>query len=258
LSDRVSPTSASPSTDVDVLAVGAHPDDVELTCGGTLAAFAKRGLRTAILDLTRGEAGTRGDPATRAREAADAARILGAAFRVTLDLGDGGLRTDRASELEVIDVVRRCRPRLVIAPLPDDRHPDHVRAGRLVADAAFYAGLRTLATAHPAHRPQQVVYVPSHFVADPTFLVDVSDVFDTKLEAIRAYKSQFHDAASAEPQTYISTPDFLEGVVAQARSFGRMGTVAYAEAFVSRRPPTLADPIAAFEGYEPGFERGSR
>ncbi len=238
---------------VEILAVGAHPDDVELGCGGTLALLSRRGRSVGILDLTRGEAGTRGTPETRAAEAADSARILGALFRDGLDLGDGNLRVDRAAELEVIAVIRRRRPRLVFAPLPSDRHPDHVRAGRLVADAAFYAGLRSLDTGLPPHRPQQVVYYPSTFLAEPTFLVDVTGTLETKLAAVRAFRSQFFDPASKEPATFISSPEFLEGVTARARAFGRLANVGAAEGFVSPRPPLLADPLAAFDGFEPGF-----
>lgn len=239
---------------VDILAVDAHPDDVELGCAGTLLAVAASGRRFGILDLTRGEAGTRGTPETRATEAKEAARILGAAFRQTLDLGDGNLRTDRAAELEIIGVIRRCRPRLVLAPFPADRHPDHARAGRLVTDASFYAGLRSLPMNLPAHRPQQVVYYPSVFLSALSFLVDVSAVFARKLEAIRAYRSQFYDPGSAEPDTYISSKAFLDGITSRAQAFGRLANVAYAEGFVSSLPPTLRDPVLAFEGYEPGFE----
>lgn len=241
------------SETVEILAVGAHPDDVELGCGGTLALLARAGRSVGILDLTRGEAGTRGTPETRAAEAAEAARLLGACFRDGLDLGDGNLKTDRAAELEVIEVVRRRRPRLVFAPLPNDRHPDHVRAGRLVTDAAFYAGLRALETGLPPHRPQQVVYFPSTFLAEPTFLVDVTGTLDVKLAAVRAFRSQFFDPASKEPATFISSPEFLEGVTARARAFGRLANVGAAEGFVSPRPPLLADPLAAFDGFEKGF-----
>lgn len=241
------------SETVEILAVGAHPDDVELGCGGTLALLARAGRSVGILDLTRGEAGTRGTPETRAAEAAEAARLIGARFRDGLDLGDGNLKTDRAAELEVIEVVRRRRPRLVFAPLPNDRHPDHVRAGRLVTDAAFYAGLRALETRLPPHRPQQVVYFPSTFLAEPTFLVDVTGTLDVKLAAVRAFRSQFFDPASKEPATFISSPEFLEGVTARARAFGRLANVGAAEGFVSPRPPLLADPLAAFDGFEKGF-----
>lgn len=238
---------------VEILAVGAHPDDVELGCGGTLARLARAGRSVGILDLTRGEAGTRGTPETRAAEAGEAARLIGARFRDGLDLGDGNLRTDRAAELEVIEVVRRRRPRLVFAPLPNDRHPDHVRAGRLVTDAAFYAGLRALETGLPPHRPQQVVYFPSTFLAEPTFLVDVTETLEVKLAAVRAFRSQFFDPGSREPATFISSPEFLEGVTARARAFGRLANVGAAEGFVSPRPPLLSDPLTAFDGFEKGF-----
>ena len=242
---------------VDVLAFGAHPDDLELGCGGTLAALARRGYRVGVCDLTRGEAGTRGTPETRAEEARRAAALLGAAFRVTLDLGDGGLRTDRAAELEVIGVVRRARPRLVLGPWESDRHPDHVRASRLVTEAAWYAGLTALGTDEAAHRPQQVVYYLSSLLAVPTFLVDVTATFETKLEALRAYRSQFHAPEAKGPETYVSTAGFWDGITARARVFGRMIGTPYAEGFLSRVPPRLDDPVAAFEGFEPVSNQGN-
>lgn len=240
---------------VDVLAFGAHPDDVELGCGGTLAALAARGYGIGICDLTRGEAGTRGSAEERAAEAERAAEILGAAFRVSLDLGDGNLRTDRSAELEVIGVVRQARPRLAFAPWEAGRHPDHVRASRLVTEASWYSGLRSLETGLPAHRPQQVLYYRSSPVGEPAFVVDITAVFETKIAAIRAFRSQFHDPASAEPETYISTAGFFEGIAAQARALGRIASVPYAEAFFARLPPRVDDPVAAFEGYEPGFPK---
>lgn len=240
---------------VEVLAIGAHPDDVELGCGGTLARLAAEGRPFAILDLTRGEAGTRGTPQTRAAEAAEAARILGAAERIGLDLGDGDLATDRAAQLAVIGVIRRLAPRLVLAQHAHDRHADHVRASGLATEAAFYAGLRSIPGV--AHRPQQVVYYASSYPIVPTFLVDVSATFERKLAAIRAYRTQFHDpeAPREGPETYVSTRAFFDGITARAREHGRLANVAYAEGFVSVVPPLLADPVAAFEGYEPGFPR---
>jgi bacillithiol biosynthesis deacetylase BshB1 len=243
---------------VDVLAFGPHPDDVELGCGGTLALLAGRGRGVGIVDLTRGEMATRGTPEIRAAEAAEAARRLGARFRANLDLGDGDLRTDRAAQLLVIEVVRLSRPRLVLAPFPEDRHPDHERAGRLVAEAAWYAGLAKLETGLPAHRPDQVVFYAAYALLTPTFLVDVTGSFEAKRAALRAYKSQFFDAAqtgaagSREPETYVSTESFWNGVEARARAYGRVANVAYAEGFVSKAPPTLADPAGAFAGYEGG------
>jgi bacillithiol biosynthesis deacetylase BshB1 len=237
---------------VDVLAFSPHPDDAELGCGGTLAALARRGLSFGIVDLTRGEMATRGTPEIRAREAREAARILGARFRETLDLGDGGLRTDRAAELRVVEAVRRARPRVVLAPFPTDRHPDHARAGRLVSEAAWYAGLAKLGTELPPHRPDQILYYATYVLVMPTFLVDVSATFVTKVAALRAYRSQFHDPNSGEPETYVSSKGFFEGIEARARALGRIANVEYAEGFVSNAPPTLADPVAAFLGYEGG------
>ena len=243
---------------VDILAVGAHPDDVELGCGGTLATMSSRGRTFGILDLTRGESGTRGTPEIRAKEAAAAAAALGARFRESLDLGDGGLRTDRAAELEVIDVVRRCRPKLVIAPFPSDRHPDHVRASRLTTEASFYAGLRSLARPGQAHRPQSVVYYASSYTQQPSFFVDVTACFEVKMKAIRCFASQFYDPASAEPETVLTQRTFLDAVAARSQAYGRLINAGYAEAYVSPRPPTLWDPVEAFAGYEPGFEGSKR
>jgi bacillithiol biosynthesis deacetylase BshB1 len=237
---------------IEILAFGPHPDDVELGCGGALATLARRGTSFGIVDLTRGEMGTRGTPELRAREAADAAGILGARFRTNLDLGDGDLRTDRAAQRLVVDVVRRARPRLVLAPLVLDRHPDHVRASRLVSDAAWYAGLAKLETGLPPHRPDQVVFYAAYVFASPTFLVDVSASFATKIAALRAYRSQFHDEDSSEPETYVSSKGFFDGIEARSRALGRIANVEYAEGFIANVPPTLADPVAAFLGYESG------
>jgi bacillithiol biosynthesis deacetylase BshB1 len=238
---------------VDVLAIAAHPDDVELTCAGTLLALAARGRRFGIVDLTSGEMGTRGDAAVRAREAKRAGEILGAAFRETLDLGDGGLRTGRAEELAVIDVIRRERPRLVLTSYPQDRHPDHARAGRLVADAAYYAGLRKIETAHPAHRPQQTIYFSTADFHEPNLIVDVTAVWPKRLEAIRAFASQFHDPRSKEPATMLSQETFLRTIEGRARHLGFSVGVEFGEGFLSRRPPRIDDLVACFEGYEAGF-----
>jgi bacillithiol biosynthesis deacetylase BshB1 len=238
---------------VEVLAIAAHPDDVELACAGTLVQWKKRGGRFGIVDLTRGEMGTRGDAATRDREARRAAEILGAEFRETLDFGDGGLRKTRENELALIDVIRREKPRLILTSFPDDRHPDHRRAGELVTDAAFYAGLRRIETRHPAHRPQQTVYYSTAWVHKPTFVVDVTAAMETRRAAVRAYASQFHDPASKDPQPVLSQASFLDTIEARARHFGFMIGAEFGEGFVSKRPPRIDDPVAAFEGSEPGF-----
>ena len=238
---------------VDLLAIAAHPDDVELTCGGTLVKMKARGYRFGIVDLTRGEMGTRGTPEIRGAEAARAAEILGAEFRETLDLGDGGLRRGREEELAVIEVIRREKPRLILTPYPEDRHPDHGRAGQLVTDAAFYAGLRKLETAHPAHRPQQTIYFSTFDARRPDMLVDVTDVIETRRAAMRAFESQFHKEGSTEPETMLAQRSFLDMIEARAREFGAMINVEFAEGFLCRRPPRVEDLVKAFEGTEPGF-----
>jgi bacillithiol biosynthesis deacetylase BshB1 len=235
---------------VDIIFFGAHADDVELSCGGTAAKFVKDGLRIGIVDLTRGEMGTRGTPQTRRRESAAAAKALGATFRESLDFGDGNLCTGRDEELQLIEILRARKPRLVIGPWPDDRHPDHTRTGRIVTDAWFYAGLKSLKTNLPAHRPQAVAYYLQNYMVTPSFVVDVTKTWKTKMKAIAAYKSQFFDPRSKEPQTFISDPKFLEMIDARAKHFGALINVQYGEAFVTKQPPKLDDVIAAYEGRE--------
>jgi bacillithiol biosynthesis deacetylase BshB1 len=238
---------------VDVLAIAAHPDDVELTCGGTLASLKAKGYRFGIVDLTRGEMGTRGTPQIRETEAKRAAEILGADFREALDLGDGGLRRDREAELAVIEVIRREKPRLVLTPYPDDRHPDHRRAGQVVTDAAYYAGTRRLETKHPAHRPQQTLYFSTFEAHQPDFVVDITPFIEVRRAAMRAFASQFHDPSSKEPQTMLAQESFLATIEARARSFGALINVEFAEGFKSRFPPRIDDLVKAFSGHEPGF-----
>ena len=238
---------------VDILAISAHADDVELTCAGTLMQMHERGYRFGIVDLTRGEMGTRGSAEIRAKESQRSAEILGAEFRETLDLGDGGLRTGREEELAVIDVIRREKPRIVLTPYPEDRHPDHRRAGALVADAAFYAGLRKLETAHPAHRPQQTVFFGTFEIQKPIFVVDVTPSIEKRREAILAYRSQFYDPSSSEPETMLSQKGFLEMIEARLRDFGALIGTEFAEGFVTRRPPRIGDLVAAFQGFEAGY-----
>jgi bacillithiol biosynthesis deacetylase BshB1 len=236
---------------VDYLFFGAHPDDVELGCGGTIAKLVKEGATAGIIDLTRGEMGTRGTPAGRKREARNAARILGASFREQLDFGDGGLRTGREEELQVIDVIRRHRPKVVFVMYPDDRHPDHTRTGRIITEASFYAGLRSLESDLPAHRPQAVVYYIQNYMFPPSFVVDVSAAWKTKMRAIAAFQSQFFNAGSKEPQTFISQKGFLDTIEARGRHFGALIGRPYGEAFVTKQPPMIGDVIAAYGGREP-------
>jgi N-acetylglucosamine malate deacetylase 1 len=238
------------SETVDIIFFGAHPDDVELSAGGTAAKCVKDGLKIGIIDLTRGEMGTRGTPQTRKREAAGAARILGATFREQLDFGDGNLQTGREQELQIIEVVRRWRPRLVVVSYPDERHPDHVRTGRIVTEASFYAGLKSLKTDLPAHRPETVLYYLQNYMYPPSFVVDVTRSWKAKMRAVAAYKSQFHDPKSKEPQTFISQAGFLDMIDARGKHFGALIGVQYGEAFVTKQPPKIDNLIGAYTGRE--------
>ena len=236
---------------IDLLFISAHADDTELSCGGTIARMVGQGLRVGLIDLTRGEMGTRGTPRQRAREAADAARILGAAFREHLDFGDGGLRTTRDEELQIIELIRRHRPKVVFSPYPDERHPDHARTGRLVTDASFYAGLRALKTKLPAHRPQVVAYYFQNYMWTPSFVVDVSATWETKMRAVGAFKSQLHNPKSTEPETFISTRKFIDMIEARGKHFGALIGAEYGEAYVTKQPPKLEDIVQAYSGREP-------
>jgi bacillithiol biosynthesis deacetylase BshB1 len=235
---------------VDIIFFGAHPDDLELSCGGTAAKLVKDGLRVGLVDLTRGEMGTRGTPQTRKREAQNAAKVLGATFRTQLDFGDGNLRTGREEELQIIALLRQWQPKLVVAPWPDDRHPDHTRAGRVVTEASFYSGLKSLKTDLPEHRPQTVLYYLQNYMVPPSFVVDVTATWKTKMRSVAAYKSQFYDPKSKEPKTFISDPKFLEMIEARGKHFGALIGVAYGEAFVTKQPPKIDDVIGAYAGRE--------
>jgi N-acetylglucosamine malate deacetylase 1 len=235
---------------VDVLFISAHADDTELSCGGTVAKLVKDGLRVGLVDLTRGEMGTRGTPETRQAEAQASANTLGATFRLTLDFGDGNLRTGRDEELQLIEVIRLHEPKLVVTPYPDERHPDHARTGRVVTDASFYAGLKSLKTDLPAHRPQAVLYYLQNYMFPPSFVVDCTSTWKTKMDAIAAYKSQFFDPKSKEPTTFISDPKFLDMIEARGKHFGALIGAAYGEAFISKQPPKVDDLISAYSGRE--------
>ena len=241
---------------LDVLAIGAHPDDAELGCGGTLALLARAGRRVGLLHLTGGEAGTRGTAGQRRREAEAAAAALGAAELAFLDCGDGALRTGTAEEDAVIAELRRLRPELVLAPSPADRHPDHGRAHRLVADACFYAGLRRRGGGEP-HRPAALFAYMQHDPFEPAFVVDVSAVWDVKQRALDAYESQIHRTGGsaggggddqAAPMTKVSSPEFRLAVTGRAQHFGLLVGAAYGEPFWSPRPLAVRDPLALLPG----------
>jgi bacillithiol biosynthesis deacetylase BshB1 len=241
---------------VDVLAVGTHPDDAELGCGGTLALLARAGRRVGLLHLTCGEAGTRGTPAERRREAEEAAGILGVAELEFLDFGDGALRAGPAEEDALIAVLRRLRPELVFGPTPSDRHPDHARAHRLLADACFYAGLARrgdpVADGAP-HRPAAVFSYMQHDPFEPAFLVDVGATWEVKMRALDAYSSQIHPGGSAPagrpgPPTKVASREFRLAIEGRARHFGLLAGAEFAEPFASRLPLAVADPWQLLPG----------
>ncbi len=236
-------------TKLDALAVGAHPDDVELGCGGTLALLAEAGRRVGIVHLTRGEAGTRGTVEGRRREAERAAAALGAVELELLDCGDGGLRTGPAEEDALIALLRRLRPELVLAPPPVDRHPDHGRACRLVEDACFYAGLARRGEGEP-HRPAAVWSYMGHDSFEPDLVVDVSAVWEAKIAALDAYESQLHQpgAEPAGPPTKVATPEYRLAMEGRARHFGLLVGAARGEPFASRLPLVVRDPLALLPG----------
>lgn len=230
---------------VDVLAIGSHPDDVELGCGGTVALLSRQGLKVGILHLTRGEAGTRGTVEERQAEAAEAARILGATAVEFMDCGDGRLRRGEREEDELIGWLRRWRPELVLGPSPADRHPDHGRAHQLVNDCSYYAGLARRG-AGEAHRPAAVFSYMQHDPFEPSFIVDVSSTWEVKLEALAAHGSQLHQPGQLreEPQTKVASPEFRQAVAGRARHFGLLAGAAYGEPFWSRLPLAVADPMS--------------
>jgi bacillithiol biosynthesis deacetylase BshB1 len=239
---------------LDVLAIGAHPDDVELGCGGTLALLARQGKKVGILHLTRGERGTRGTPEERRTEAENAAKALGAADLDFLDCGDGSLRTGEAEEDALIAKLREWRPEAVLAPSPNDRHPDHSRSYRLAQSACFYAGLRnrcppTSAESGEPFRPGALFSYMQHDPFEPSFIVDVGSAWETKLEALRCYHSQLYQGGSGGgPATKVASREFSLAVEGRARHFGLMINVELGEPFWSRLPLAVADLTAVVPG----------
>lgn len=226
---------------LDILAIAAHPDDVELSCAGTLMVHAQQGMKTGIVDLTQGELGTRGTPEGRLIEAADACKLMGLEVRENLKLADGFFQNTREDQLAVIRAIRKFRPDIVLANAIDDRHPDHGRAAKLIADSCFLAGLRKIETVgddgqpQQAWRPKQVFHFLQDRYHEPDFVVDITPVMDRKIEAIKCFKTQFLAEQDHEPQTYISSPGFFDSVVYRAKMLGKMVGVTYAEGYTSAK-----------------------
>lgn len=219
------------ATKLDILAFGAHPDDVELGCGATIAKHVAAGKIVGIVDLTRGELGTRGSAELRDKEAAKSAEILGVELRENMNFKDGFFANDEAHQLELVKIIREYQPEIVLCNAVSDRHPDHPKGSELVSTACFLAGLRKIETGQKAWRPRMVYhYIQFNNIA-PNFVVDVSDYMEQKIDAVKAFSSQFYDPNSDEPETIISSQGFLDSVRYRAADLGRLSGVGYAEGF---------------------------
>jgi N-acetylglucosamine malate deacetylase 1 len=237
---------------LDILALAAHRDDVEQTCGGTLLKMAERGYRTGIVDLTQGEMGTRGTAEDRAREAGDAARILKVSWREGLDIPDGRVENTWENRLKVVRVLRELRPRVLIVPYWEGRHPDHYTASVLGYEAAFLSGLKKLGlTSQPSalsenlapHRPFKIIYASLYRDVRPTFVVDITDQFEARLASLMAYKSQFTDQ-QAGSSIFPAQAEIRARVESMARFYGTLGGVTYAEPFVQKEVGLVEDVMA--------------
>ena len=225
---------------LDILVMAAHPDDAELSCSGTILSYIAQGKKVGIVDFTRGEMGTRGTPEIRLQESNDATKILGLHARENLGLADGFFQNDQASQLILMEVIRRYRPEIVLANALEDRHPDHGKGAKLAIDACFLSGLRMIHTTDS--KSEQAAWSPKHvyhYIQDrylePDFVIDITEHWETKEQSIRAFKSQFFDPNSKEPNSYISSPDFLSFIQARAQEMGHKIGVKYGEGFQSQK-----------------------
>ena len=228
------------SVKLDILAFGAHPDDVELGCGGTVAKEVSKGKKVGIIDLTRGELGTRGSVDLRDQESQLASNVLGLELRENLNFKDGFFQNNESNQIEIIKVIRKYRPEIVLCNAEDDRHIDHPKAAELVSSACFLSGLRKIETIDNGKnqlewRPKNVYHYIQWKNSSPDFLVDISGFISVKLEAIKAYSSQFYDPNSNEPETPISTKNFIDNVINRSADLGRLINVEHAEGFTSKK-----------------------
>ncbi|QDH80508.1 bacillithiol biosynthesis deacetylase BshB1 [Echinicola soli] len=221
---------------LDILAIAAHPDDAELSCSGTIAAHIKAGYKVGVLDLTKGEMGTRGTPEIRLEESAKAAELLELSARENLGFRDAFFKDDEAHHLEVVKIIRKYQPDIVLANAISDRHPDHGKGGSLATNACFISGLRKVETSldgldQQAWRPQYVYHYIQNNYIKPDFVFDITGFWDDKLASIKAFKSQFYDPTNDEPESFISSKEYFDFVEARAREFGHMINVKYGEGY---------------------------
>lgn len=221
---------------LDILVIAAHPDDAELGCAGTILAHVAKGHKVGIVDLTKGEMGTRGTPELRVQEATKAAEILGLSARENLGFKDVYFQDDESHQLELIKIIRKYQPDIVLANAVSDRHPDHGKGSRLATNACFMSGLRKIETqlkgeSQKPWRPQYVYHYIQNNYIEPDFVMDITPYWETKVQSILAFQSQFHDPSSQEPESFISTPDFLPFIEARAREFGHKILTTYGEGF---------------------------
>lgn len=234
---------------LDALAFGAHADDVELTCGGTIIKLAALGYKTGAISLTMGEMGTRGSAEIRKQEFADAGKIMGLSVHKMLDIPDGRVEVTWENKLKIIKEIRAHKPNIIFAPYWIVRHPDHGHTSHLVREAAFLSGLKKIETDHEAHRPYKIIYYQCRYEFKPSFIVDVTDHHEKKLNAIMAYKSQFHHEKKEEfgkDDTYISRPEFLDGIITRAKQYGTYIGVKFGEPFLINEALKLDDPVGFF------------
>ncbi len=228
------------SVSVDILVISAHPDDAELGCGGTIIKHVRQGVRVGLIDLTAGEMGSRGDAPIRLKEARKAAEILGVAFRENLGLPDAFFEVNKENRLLLVRKIRKYRPQIIITSAPGDRHPDHDRTARLVKEATFWAGMHRIATPpHPPHRPHTILGYMHADYFKPDLLIDIAEVIQQKMQAIRAYASQFHDPDRPGADTFISAPGFMRAVEGRAYGLALWGHRYAAEGFMTFKIPVI-------------------
>ena len=226
---------------VDLLVISAHPDDAEISAAGTIIKSVNEGRIVALVDLTKGERGTRGNADLRMTEAKRASEIMGTHFRENLELADCFFTDTQENKMRVIDAIRKYRPEVVFTNSRRDRHPDHARAAEMVADCCFYAGLPKIETNHEAWRPRSLYHFNQDYYNKPDFVVDISEHMEQKIETLKSFSSQFYDPNSQEPKTPISGEEFFDFVRGRALDFGRMAGYRYAEGFVASRPIGMRD-----------------